>query len=134
MSVFFKLRFVRHTSFRNETESYWGSFLNMHGVAFPSKVLFMEIYVSDKLHSQTITHFANICALSAHKLEPLLINEGLQSVLKVLKLYYSTFIRRRQSSGFYRHLLGPVSDHVLINRASKWRALHQVIKYSCGTI
>ena len=30
-------------------------------------------------------------------------------------------------------LLGPVSDHVLINRASKERALYQVIKYSHGT-
>ena len=42
---------------------------------------------------------------------------------------YSAFIRRRQSSGFYRRILGPVSDHVLINRASKELALYQVIKY-----
>ena len=47
---------------------------------------------------------------------------------------FSTFIRRRQSSDFYRRLLGPVLYHVLINRASKERALHQVIKYSHGTI
>ena len=32
---------------------------------------------------------------------------------------YSTFIRRRQNSGFYRRFLRPVSDRVLINRASK---------------
>ena len=30
--------------------------------------------------------------------------------------------------------LGPVSDHVLINRESKERALHQVIKYSASAI
>ena len=41
-----------------------------------------------------------------------------------------TFIGRRQSSGLYRSLLGPVSDNVLKNRASTERALHQVIKYS----
>ena len=45
-------------------------------------------------------------------------------------IIYSAFIRRRQRSGLNRRLLGPVSDDVLINRASKERALHQVIKYS----
>ena len=40
------------------------------------------------------------------------------------------FIRRMQSSGFYSSLLGPVSDQVLRNRASKDRELHQVILYS----
>ena len=35
---------------------------------------------------------------------------------------------------FYRLPPAPVSDHVLINRASKERALHQVIKYSHRTI
>ena len=44
------------------------------------------------------------------------------------------FIRRRQSSDSYGRLLGPVSDHVLKNRASKGRALHQVIKYSPDTV
>ena len=40
-----------------------------------------------------------------------------------------------QSLDFYIRLPGrPVSDHVLINRASKERALHQVIKYSPGAI
>ena len=33
-----------------------------------------------------------------------------------------------------RRLLGHVSDHVLINRASKERALHQAIKYSPDAI
>ena len=47
---------------------------------------------------------------------------------------YSTFIRRRQSSGFYRRHLGPVSDNVLKNRASKERALHQVLKCSNGAV
>ena len=51
---------------------------------------------------------------------------------EILIIMYS--IRRRQSSGFYRHLLGPVSDHVLINRASKEPALHKVIKYSHGSV
>ena len=37
------------------------------------------------------------------------------------------FTQRKQSSGFCRRLLGSVSDHGLINRASKKRALHQVI-------
>ena len=35
---------------------------------------------------------------------------------------YSTFIRRRPRSGFYRRLLGHVSDNVLKNRAVKERA------------
>ena len=39
-------------------------------------------------------------------------------------------IRRMQSLCLYSHLLGPVSDHVLINQVRKGRALHQVIKYS----
>ena len=55
-------------------------------------------------------------------------------IYAVCSLGYSTFIRRRQRSGLYRRLLGPVSDHVLINRVSKERALHQVIKYSHGAI
>ena len=46
----------------------------------------------------------------------------------------STFIRKRQSLGFCGLLLEPVLGHVLINRARKERALHQVIKYSHGTI
>ena len=50
-------------------------------------------------------------------------------LMDVLQLL-STFIWGRKNSGFYRRLLGPVSDHVLINRASKERALHQVIKRS----
>ena len=41
---------------------------------------------------------------------------------------FPTGRRRQQSSAFHRCLLGPVSDHVLMNRASKERALHQVIK------
>ena len=49
-------------------------------------------------------------------------------------LAHSTFIQRRQSLGFYRRLLGPVSDHVLINRASRERALRQVITYYHDTI
>ena len=45
-------------------------------------------------------------------------------------LLYIMFIRRRQSSGFYRRLLRPVvSDYVLIIRASKEQALYQAIKY-----
>ena len=35
------------------------------------------------------------------------------------------FIWRMQSQGFYKCLVGPVSDHVLINRVSKERALYQ---------
>ena len=46
-------------------------------------------------------------------------------VAEVSRALYSAFIRRRQSSGFYRRLLKPISDHVLINRASKERELHQ---------
>ena len=34
----------------------------------------------------------------------------------------------------FRFLLGPVSDHVLINRVSKERTLHQVIKCSPGAV
>ena len=47
---------------------------------------------------------------------------------------YNLFTQRMQSLGFYSRLLGPVSDHVLINRASKERAFHRVILYSSGTI
>ena len=47
---------------------------------------------------------------------------------------HRTFIRIRQSSGFFWRLLGPVSDRVLINRASMERALHQVTKHSYGAI
>ena len=36
-------------------------------------------------------------------------------------------IGRIQGLGFSSRLLEPVSDHVLINRVSKGRALHQVI-------
>ena len=43
---------------------------------------------------------------------------------------YTLFIRRMQSLRFYSLLLGPVSDHVLINRVRKGRALHHVVKYS----
>ena len=59
-----------------------------------------------------------------------------QKIFRVRRPFFDLtwFIRRRQSSGFYRRLQGPVSDHVLINRASKERALHHVIKYSQGTI
>ena len=42
-------------------------------VIFPLHVLFIETYVSYKLCSQAITHFANCSGLSAHKLELLLI-------------------------------------------------------------
>ena len=38
------------------------------------------------------------------------------------------------SLGFYSRLLGPVSDHDLINRVSKERALDPVMKYSHGAI
>ena len=47
---------------------------------------------------------------------------------------YTRFTQRMQSLSFYGRLLGPVSDHVLINRVSKGQALHQVIKYTPGTI
>ena len=43
---------------------------------------------------------------------------------------YTLFIRRMQSLGLYRRLLGPVSEHVLINWVSNGRELHQVVKYS----
>ena len=46
------------------------------------------------------------------------------------QFYDIVFVRRRQSSGFHRCPLGPVSDHVWITGANKDRALHQVIKYS----
>ena len=49
-------------------------------------------------------------------------------------LFYNLFTGRMHGLGFYRRLLGPVSDHILIHRVSKERALHQVIKYSHGTI
>ena len=44
------------------------------------------------------------------------------------------FIQGMQCLGFYSHLLGPVSNHVLINCVSKEPALHQEIKYSPGAI
>ena len=51
---------------------------------------------------------------------------GLATIAESRAWFYTTFIRKRQrDSGFYRRLLGPVSDHVLINCASKERALHQ---------
>ena len=40
------------------------------------------------------------------------------------------FTQRVQSLGFYSRLLGPVSDHVFINRVSKQLAMHQVISVS----
>ena len=47
-------------------------------------------------------------------------NRGVPAgVINYMHDYYSTFIRRRQSPAIYRRLLGPVSGHVLINRASK---------------
>ena len=50
------------------------------------------------------------------------------------ELKYNLFIQRMQHLGLSSNLLGPVSDQVLINRVSKGRALHQVIKYSSGAI
>ena len=44
------------------------------------------------------------------------------------------FILRMQSLDFCGRLLESVSEHVLINRTSKRRALDQVIKYSPGAI
>ena len=57
-----------------------------------------------------------------------------------IKKLFKTFLPIGRSfgnsrvQGFYGRLLGPVSDHVLINRTSKERTLHQVIKYCHGTI
>ena len=57
------------TCFQNETESSWKSFFNVESL-FLYRFCLKKYTVcsSDKLCSQTITHFANSPALSAHKL------------------------------------------------------------------
>ena len=49
-----------------------------------------------------------------------------------LKIY--SVHSENESLGFCSRLLGPLSDRVWINRVSKGRALHQIIKYSPGAI
>ena len=48
--------------------------------------------------------------------------------------YYTLFIYRMQNLGFLSRLLGSVSDHALIDRVRKGRALHQVTKYFSSAI
>ena len=45
----------------------------------------------------------------------------------VIAISYILVTRRMQNLGFFNRLLGPISDQVVINRASKGRELHQVI-------